>query len=109
VRQCLSTAAHPVVVNLKLIHHSSKTESSAGSGYHNYFVFERSRVQISTRRPACLTEIFRGFSKSIQANIGMMYEKGYDRFLPHPFQFIIHGHSSVIPNTNYAVKENAVE
>jgi hypothetical protein len=32
------------------------------------FVFERSRIQITTRRPAILTEVFRGVPQSLQAN-----------------------------------------
>jgi hypothetical protein len=35
------------------------------------FVFQRSLVQISAWRPAILTEVSRGFSQSLDANVGM--------------------------------------
>jgi hypothetical protein len=37
------------------------------------------------RSRTILIEVFRSVSKSLQANAGI----GHDRFLPHPFQFII--------------------
>jgi hypothetical protein len=40
-----------------------------------------------------MTEVFRGFPQFLQANAGIVgaYLKlGHDRFLSHPFQFIIH-------------------
>jgi hypothetical protein len=36
------------------------------------FVFGRSRVQISTQRPAILTEGFRGFPQFLHANAGIV-------------------------------------
>jgi hypothetical protein len=38
-----------------------------------------------------LTDVFRGFPQFLLANAGIVPSKlGYDRFLPNPFQFIIH-------------------
>jgi hypothetical protein len=39
---------------------------------------------------ADLTEGFRGFSQSLQATSGIVSELDLNRFLPNPFQFIIH-------------------
>jgi hypothetical protein len=36
-----------------------------------------------------LTEVFRGFPQSLQANVGIL-KLGHYRFLPNPFQFTIH-------------------
>jgi hypothetical protein len=40
---------------------------------HSCFVFGRSRVQISARRPAILIEIFRAFPQYLQANSGIVH------------------------------------
>jgi hypothetical protein len=56
------------------------------SSWHTCFIFGRSRVQISARRPAIQIEGFRGLSQSLHANAGI----GHNRFLPCPSQFIIH-------------------
>jgi hypothetical protein len=42
------------------------------NGLNSSFVFGKSRVHISTRRPANLAEVFRGFSQSLQANFGIV-------------------------------------
>jgi hypothetical protein len=39
--------------------------------YHSCFIFGRSRVQILAWRPANLTEVFRGFTQSLQVNAGI--------------------------------------
>jgi hypothetical protein len=36
------------------------------------FVFGRSQVQIQARGPAFLTEVFRGFSESLETNAGIV-------------------------------------
>jgi hypothetical protein len=43
-------------------------------------------------------EDFRGFTRSFQANSGTVLRLDHDRFLPNPFQFIIHlpFHSSAL-------------
>jgi hypothetical protein len=38
------------------------------------------------------TEDFRVFPQLLQTNAVMVPKKGNDRFLPHPFQFIIPNH-----------------
>jgi hypothetical protein len=43
----------------------------------------------SAWRPAIVTEDFSGFPQSLQVNAGTV-PKIHGRFLPHPFQFIIH-------------------
>jgi hypothetical protein len=50
----------------------------------------KSWVQISARRPAIPTDVFRVFPQSLQANAGYYLKLGHVRFLPHPFPFIIH-------------------
>jgi hypothetical protein len=44
--------------------------TSLSSGLHCCFVFGRSHVKISARRPPILTEVFRVFPQSLQANAG---------------------------------------
>jgi hypothetical protein len=53
-------------------------------------VFRRSRLQISTRRPAILTEDFCGFFSSSSQMLGWHLELRHYRFLSHSSQFIIH-------------------
>jgi hypothetical protein len=48
------------------------------------------RVQISARRPAILTEGYHAFPHSLQANAGLSFKLGHDRFRSHPFQLVIH-------------------
>jgi hypothetical protein len=43
--------------------------TSWSSGEHSCFVFGRSWVQISVRKPAVVTEVFRGFPQSLQVNV----------------------------------------
>jgi hypothetical protein len=47
-------------------------------------------VQISALRTVISTELFRGFPQSPSKMMGQYLKLGHDRFLPHPFQFIIH-------------------
>jgi hypothetical protein len=56
---------------------------------HHSFVFMRSRVQISTRRPAILS-FFIVFLSPFKQMLWYYFKLGRDRLLPHPFQFIIH-------------------
>jgi hypothetical protein len=53
-------------------------------------VFGNWSVRISTGTPTILTDVFRGFPQSLQANSGWVLLLGYDRFLPNPLQFIYH-------------------
>jgi hypothetical protein len=47
--------------------------------------------KISARRPAILAEVFRGFFSVPSGEcIDSALKLGYNRFLPNPFQFIIH-------------------
>jgi hypothetical protein len=46
--------------------------TSKSSGQNSCFFFERSRVQISAWKPAILTEGFRDFPQTLQANAGMV-------------------------------------
>jgi hypothetical protein len=49
------------------------------------------RVQISARRPAILTEDFLWFSSVLPDECrDSALKLGHDRFLPNPFQFLIH-------------------
>jgi hypothetical protein len=49
-------------------------------------VFRRYSVRIPIGTPAILTEVFRSFPQSLQANSRI----GHDYCLPNPFQFIVH-------------------
>jgi len=42
------------------------------------------------RRPAILTDFFRGFHKSLQNMPAYYLKLGHRRYLPNSFQFIIH-------------------
>jgi hypothetical protein len=55
------------------------------------FVFRRSQVRLSAWGLAILTKVFRGFSQSLQADVGIVVylKSDHDRFLPYTFQFII--------------------
>jgi hypothetical protein len=55
-------------------------------GWHSCFLFNRSSVQISAQRPAILTEVFHGFSQSLQANSGIV---PWSRLLPSTY-FPVH-------------------
>jgi hypothetical protein len=52
-------------------------------------VFKQCSVRISAMLSAILIEIFRDFSKFLQAKGGILHCFGYEHFLPNPFQFII--------------------
>jgi hypothetical protein len=66
-----------------------RNRTSWSSGFHSYFVFKRSGVQISARRPAILA-VSCGFFSVPPGKFRYSTELGHDRFLPNPFQFIIH-------------------
>jgi hypothetical protein len=53
-------------------HWDESYRTSRPNGQYTCFVFGRSRVQISSRRPAILTEVFRGFPQSLDANSGIV-------------------------------------
>jgi hypothetical protein len=57
--------------------------------YLSCFAFGRSWVQISARRPAMLTVVFRCLLQVIQI-LGDFFKSGHYHFHPHPFQSIIH-------------------
>jgi hypothetical protein len=42
---------------------------------------------ISAGAPAGLIEVYHGFPKSLQVNVGIVPRLGHDRFLPDPLQF----------------------
>jgi hypothetical protein len=47
-------------------------------------------VQVLAQKLAILTEVFRAFSQSLQANAGWYLKTlGHNRFLPHCLQFVI--------------------
>jgi hypothetical protein len=50
-------------------------------------------VRILTGTPVILTEVFRGFSQSLQVNVRILPLLSHNRHLPNPFQFIFY------PNT----------
>jgi hypothetical protein len=52
-------------------------------------IFWKCSVRISAGTTAVLTEAFRGFIQSFQANSRIVPWLWYDRFLPDPFHFII--------------------
>jgi hypothetical protein len=56
---------------------------------HSCFVFGRSRVKIWVRRPAIL-RVFMIFLSPSTKQQDMALKLDHDRFLPNPFQFIIH-------------------
>jgi hypothetical protein len=67
----------------------SDTELRCGIG-NTRVVFKWSRLQIPSPRPYILIEVFRGFSRTLQANVWTVSKKlGYDRFLPNTFQLTI--------------------
>jgi hypothetical protein len=47
------------------------------------------RFQDSARRPASLTESFRGFSQSLQQMLGQYRKLCHDHFITYPSQFIV--------------------
>jgi hypothetical protein len=63
---------------------------SQSTGYHFCLVFGRSLVQITSRRPATLTEVFVIFLSRFRQILGQYLKLGHSRFLSRPFQFIIH-------------------
>jgi hypothetical protein len=78
VRQSLSTTAQVAVLPTKISIHkrkvmhvtSSNTESRGQVACHSCFVFGRSRIQISVRRPAILTEVFVVFLSPLKKMMG---------------------------------------
>jgi hypothetical protein len=65
-----------------------KTSRRTGQSRGN-FLFDWCLVQIFAGTPAFLSEGFRGFHQSIQANAVIIPALGYDRLLPNLFQFLI--------------------
>jgi hypothetical protein len=59
---------------------------------HYCFAFGRLQVQFSTRRPAILTQIFRVFPLSLQANAGIVRPR------PLPYIYFPIHYSSIIPS-----------
>jgi hypothetical protein len=44
-----------------------------------------------------LTEVYRGFPRPLQANLGIVPQLGYDSIFPRPFQLIIRYHPAITP------------
>jgi hypothetical protein len=65
--------------------------TSWSSGWPSWFAFGRSRV--SSWRLAVFTDVCHGFPQSSRQIPGSYLTSGHDRFLPHPFQYIIHASS----------------
>ena len=59
------------------------------SGQHFCFVFWLSKVKILVKNPGNLLQGYCGFSHSLWEHAGRFLKLGHDRFLAHPFQFII--------------------
>jgi hypothetical protein len=59
------------------------------SCWYPCFLCGESRVQISVRRPAVLTDVFHGFRQSFYGNDGYL-KLGLYCFLLHLFQYVIH-------------------
>jgi hypothetical protein len=94
-RPASSQTLHWLSYPAHLIYHlggliSDTHRTSLSSGKYSCFVYGRSRAQVSARRPANLTEGFRGFRQSPGEGRVSTLKIGHDRFLPNPFQFIIH-------------------
>jgi hypothetical protein len=53
-------------------------------------VFENCPVRISSRTPASLTEVLRGFLQPLQENSGIISCFYHNHYLPDSFLFIIH-------------------
>jgi hypothetical protein len=45
---------------------------------------------MSAKTPAALIEFFRGFPQLLQAIAETVHQLARDRFLPNPFQLIVH-------------------
>jgi hypothetical protein len=60
------------------------------NSWQSGFLIWRAQVQILARRPGILTEVFRGFSQSIQANTRTVVNVGHGHLLPSLFQFNIY-------------------
>jgi hypothetical protein len=58
-------------VLLGIIKHSVLLHRTSWLSGQQSFVFGRSRVQISARRPVILIEVFRSFPQSLQTNEGI--------------------------------------
>jgi hypothetical protein len=73
------TSSHPTRPYLKTQCHEKRLP-----------LFEKCLVPISAGTQAALSKDFPAFSQSKKANARMTPPSGYNRFLPSPFQFIIH-------------------
>lgn len=60
------------------------------SGWQPWFVFVRSRVQISARRPAILTEVCNGIHNALDKYRECCPKLGHGHFVPYAFQVTIH-------------------
>jgi hypothetical protein len=70
---------------------ASVTVSRVFTEHHNPALYSGgSWVQISAQRPATLTEVFCGFFSPSRWLPESYLKLGHNRFLPNPFQFIIH-------------------
>jgi hypothetical protein len=81
-----STGWRPELLNEYTSTNSLNTENNINTS----LVFERSPVQISVPRPAILTEVLRVLLSPSKQMLGKYLKLGHGRFLPYPFQFIIH-------------------
>jgi hypothetical protein len=73
-QHCSAKVKAFLLSNRQVPHKFSKScyRTSWSSRYHSCFVFGKPRVQISAQRSAILTEVFRGFPQSFQANAGIV-------------------------------------
>jgi hypothetical protein len=65
-------------------------EPHGGEGRKHVFIFGRSRIQISARRPAILTEAFMAFLNPSKQMPEECLKLGHGPFLPHNFQSMFH-------------------
>jgi hypothetical protein len=72
-------------------------------GKHPGLVFGRCSVGI----PAILTEVFRGFTQSLQENAETVSLLAHGLFLPNPFQFVIQIHESFYHSVLYDINPQA--
>jgi hypothetical protein len=55
---------------------------------HSYL--EGVRFESLPEQEVMVIEDFRGFPRSLKANVGIILRLNHDHFFPNPFQFIIH-------------------
>jgi len=99
---CQSPAQKFLLFNIYTTVTKSRTGCFCKTVSTTVFVFGRCKVQILVPTLVILIEGLMVFLSPSRNLLGCYLNTGHDHFLPHPFQFDVHSHSTIWHHTIYA-------